>query len=324
MAAALYGSDGFYRRPGAPAGTFRTAAHCSAIWGEAMFELARRVDFALGCPGRFDVVDVGAGGGELLDALAHRAPARWRLCGVDVAPRPAGLPTRVAWRADPPEQLSGLLLAVEYLDVVPVDVAEQSATGLRLVHVADGTGAERLGAKVTDRDAEWIARWWSPAAPGERAEIGWPRDDAWRSLTARLSCGVALAVDYAAQPARHLTGTLTGYRNGRQVPAIPDGTCDITAHVLFESLVDDDDALYSQAAALRGLGLNREGSFTTDPASSPLDPTADPASYLHRLARAGEAAELLDPDGLGGFTWLLHCRGVPNPIATAVRCTAGK
>jgi SAM-dependent MidA family methyltransferase len=317
MSAALYGPGGFYRRSGAPAGAFRTAAHCSTIWGEAMFELARRVDTGLGRPDRFDVVDVGAGGGELLDALASRAPDRWRLCGVDLAPRPARLPARVAWQTAPPDQISGLLLVVEYLDVVPVDVAEQSATGLRRLLVDDASESEQLGAKVTGRDADWLARWWSPTAPGDRAEIGWPRDDAWRSLTDRLTTGVALAVDYAARPERHFAGTLTGYRNGRQVAATADGSCDLTAHVLFESLVGDNDRLSSQAAALRALGLNDQGRFTTaSPASRP-DPATDPVRYVEALAGAGEAAELLDPNGLGGFTWLLHCRDIPNPIATA-------
>jgi SAM-dependent MidA family methyltransferase len=318
MSAALYGAGGFYRRCGAPAAGFRTAAHSSAIWGEAMFELACRVDTALGYPDRVDIVDVGAGGGELLDALARRAPDRWALCGVDVAPRPAELPARVVWRAEPPEQVSGLLLAVEYLDVVPVDVAEQSGAGPKLVLVDRDSGSERLGGDVTGRDADWLERWWSPVALGDRAEIGWPRDDAWRSLTARLISGVALAVDYAAQPGRHLAGTLTGYRDGRQVAAIPDGSCDVTAHVLFDSLVDNGDRLYPQTAALGALGLNRGGWFATDPVPSPPGPETDPAGYLRLLARAGETTELLDPDGLGGFTWLLHCHGVPSPVAPEV------
>jgi SAM-dependent MidA family methyltransferase len=317
MSAALYGTDGFYRRSGAPAAGFRTAAHSSPMWGEAMFELASRVDAALDFPDRFDVVDIGAGGGELLGALARRAPDRWVLCGVDVAPRPAGLPSRVTWTTQPPEHVSGLLLAVEYLDVVPVDVAQRSTAGLRMVLVDGESGAERLGANVTGRDAEWLAQWWTPAAPGNRAEIGWPRDEAWRSLTASLSRGAALAVDYATRPDRHLAGTLTGYRHGRQVEAVPDGSCDLTAHVLFDSLVDDEDRLYPQAVALLALGLDRQGRFAADASPSRPDPAADPAGYLTVLARAGEAVDLLDPNGLGGFTWLLHCRGVPSPVEIA-------
>src|SRR5437763_1035970 len=47
---ALYGADGFYRRSGAPAAHFRTAAHASPLWADAVAELAGRVDEALGEP----------------------------------------------------------------------------------------------------------------------------------------------------------------------------------------------------------------------------------------------------------------------------------
>jgi hypothetical protein len=42
--------------------------------------------------------------------------------------------------------------------------------------------------------------------------------------------------------------------------------------------------------------------------------SGDPTSYLEELGAAGEAAELLDPDGLGGFTWLIHAKGVTPPL----------
>jgi SAM-dependent MidA family methyltransferase len=101
---------------------------------------------------------------------------------------------------------------------------------------------------------------------------------------------------------------LTGYRSGRQVAPVPDGTCDITAHVLFESLVESVDAdearLLSQRDALLDLGVS---------ARRP-DYAGEPASYLRALGAAGEAAELLDPGGLGGFTWLVHAKGMRSPL----------
>ena len=36
---------------------------------------------------------------------------------------------------------------------------------------------------------------------------------------------------------------------------------------------------------------------------------ADPVGYAGALAAAGEAAELLDPAGLGGFWWLVQSVG---------------
>lgn len=307
MAEALYGERGFYRRPGAPAEHFRTAAHAGAAWADAISRLASRVDAALREPPELTIADVGAGGGELLAGLARIAPERWRLVGVDVCPRPASLPDRVAWSSTVPRGFVGLLIAVEWLDVVPVDVVERTDDGVRFVEVAPD-GSERLAGPVDATTRRWLDAWWPLAAVGDRAEVGHPRDDAWRAAVAGVDRGVALAVDYAADPQRDVAGTLTGYREGRQVAPVPDGSCDVTAHVLMEACLAaaDSDAgvLLSQRDALRALGV--EG---RRPAYE-----GDPLGYLHALSGAGEVAELLDPGGLGGFTWLLHAKGIPLPL----------
>src|SRR3569833_2197257 len=95
MADALYGPGGFFVRddPG-PAGHFRTSVHASPLFAGAVGRLLTRIDEALGRPERFDVVDVGAGRGELLGTLRSvfggEFAARVRLDGVELAPRPVG------------------------------------------------------------------------------------------------------------------------------------------------------------------------------------------------------------------------------------------
>jgi SAM-dependent MidA family methyltransferase len=306
MADALYGPDGFYLRSGAPAAHFRTAAHTSPLWPAAWARLAQSV--AQHVP-RMTVVEIGAGGGELLRGLAAHVPPHWRLVGVDVCPRPPGLPDRIEWRAEaePPASFDGLLVAVEWLDVVPVDVAERTADGLRLVEVRRD-GDERLGALVEGDDEAWSTRWWAPGDVGDRVEIGRSRDAAWAEAVGALGRGLAVAVDYAVDPRRDLAGTLTGYRDGRQVAPVPDGSCDLTAHVLMEScaaaVAGAQPRLLTQREALRSLGVD---------ASRPAY-DGNPHAYLAALQATGEAAELLDPGGLGGFTWLMHAKGVPSPI----------
>jgi len=295
MAEALYGENGFYTSAGAPRRNFRTSAHASPLWATAIWTLARRVDEALGSPESFTVVDVGAGGGELLNALSALVPRTWSLVGVDLAPRPEGLDPGVRWSDITPDGIDGLIIANELLDVVPVDVVERIDGMPRQVEVTPA-GEEEIAGLVTGRDAQWLSTWWPLMEDGDRAEIGWARDDLWRELTGRLRRGVAAAIDYAADPAHDLAGTMTGYRDGRQVDPVPDGSCDITAHVVFNSLVEADDVVMSQRDALLTLGLT----------ASPPSYDGDPTSYLSELAASGEAAELLDPDGLGGFTWLLH------------------
>jgi SAM-dependent MidA family methyltransferase len=308
MAEALYGDAGFYTASGAPGRHFRTAAHVSPLWAQAWAELAQRVDRALGEPDGFTVVDVGAGGGELIAALDSHAPSRWRLVGVDVAPAPSGLPERVDWLAEVPRVAAGLLLAVEWLDVVPLDVVELTDAGPRVVEV-DAAGAERLGSPPTAADAAWVDRWWPPAETGDRTEVGVPRDEAWADAVDRLGAGVAVAVDYAVEPARDVAGTLTGYRDGRQVAPVPDASMDLTAHVLLASCAEaarvDTSSELTQREALRALGVRAER-----PAYG-----GDPSAYLHELSAIGDAAELLDPAGLGGFHWLVQAKGCVHPFA---------
>jgi SAM-dependent MidA family methyltransferase len=291
---ALFGEAGFYRRPEGPAGHFRTAVHAApTALARAVARLARTV----GCSG---VLDLGAGRGELLTALARLSDEGepLRLHGVDVVGRPPLLPPAVGWsRADggiPYAVFAGaLVVAWEVLDTVPCPVLEIGPDGRPHVVLVDaGTGRERLGGAPADADLDWCRRWW-PAdglEEGDRVEVGRTRDAWWEGhvrLLARIGGGVVLAVDYAhTRAARPPLGTLSGYRAGRLVPPLPDGSCDVTAHVALDAVASAGHVagaaagtLVPQHAALRSLGVRGD------------QPGAD---------------ELLDPAGLGGFTWLLQ------------------
>jgi SAM-dependent MidA family methyltransferase len=320
---ALYGPHGFFRRE-APAAHFRTSVHASPIFARAVAELLRRVDAALGHPAELAFVDVGAGRGELLLGVLGSVPAplaaRLRPYAVERAARPDGLDARIAWTDEPPRGLPGLLFANEWLDNVPVDVAEADGTGEpRYVLVRPSDGAERLGGALSADDAAWLARWWPIAgSPGARAEIGRPRDAAWAHAVASLDAGLAVAVDYAhVLASRPYYGTLTGYRAGREVPPVPDGSCDITAHVALDAC---GGTVVNQRQALQALGIDGRR-----PALALA--SSDPAAYVRALASATQAAELTAPGGLGDFAWLAHpvgpaCAGLPSgagPFPSALR-----
>ncbi|MFE2561320.1 SAM-dependent methyltransferase [Streptomyces sp. NPDC059352] len=311
---ALYGPEGFYLRPEGPAGHFRTSVHASPLFAGAVARLLGEVAAELGTA-EVDLVDVGAGRGELLTAVLAAASGtalRVRAYAVERAARPAGLDPRIVWTDRLPVGVRGLLFANEWLDNVPVDVAEADVEGTaRYVEVrADGT--ERLGGPVSGPDADWLARWWPLREPGARAEIGRSRDEAWAAAVASLAAGRAVAVDYAhVRESRPPFGTLTGFRAGREVPPVPDGTCDLTAHVALDACaaaVASQDAgggaagspvaeLVPQREALHALGVSG-GRPPLSLASS------DPAAYVRALATAGEAAELTARGGLGDFLWL--------------------
>ncbi|GGN73904.1 hypothetical protein GCM10011579_052440 [Streptomyces albiflavescens] len=390
---ALYGPSGFYRRPEGPAGHFRTSVHASPLFAQAVARLLCLLDEALDRPASLAFVDMAAGRGELVTGVLAALPAevasRARGYAVERADRPAGLDHRIEWHAEPPRGITGLLFANEWLDNVPVDVAEVDSDGVRRLVLVRGDGTERLGEPVEGTDAEWLRRWWPrpsetpgpvavppeapstsvtvpPEAPstsdalpsepsasdadvlpsepsaseadvlpsgkaaaemppseptesetpraegvdalseGTRAEIGLPRDTAWASAVSTLDRGLAVAVDYAHfAAARPPFGTLTGFREGRETVPVPDGSCDITAHVALDACAGPGARVMTQRAALRALGVSG--------ARPPLAlASTDPSAYVRALASAGAAAELTAPGGLGDFGWLLQPVGIPD------------
>lgn len=332
MEQALYGPGGFFTDSEfrGPAAHFRTSATVSPLFSGALARLFLLVDEALGHPDRIDLVDVGAGRGELLTGILRALPSdlagRTRPLAVEVAQRPDGLPDLIAWNHQIPEGITGLLVATEWLDNVPLDVATftgdldssaQPATGAppgsgewRYLLV-DQSGVERIGPPVTPADAGWLAAWWPPAEEGTRAEIGAPRDQAWAEAVMSLSSGLALTVDYGHTLAtRPPLGTLTGFRGGREVPAVPDGSCDLTAHVSLDAVARRGErvaglpsTVIDQRAALRALGV--------DSRRPPLSlASANPMEYLRLLSIASQAQELTAGEGLGGHYWLCQPVGL--------------
>lgn len=284
MQGALYGTDGFYLR-GRAGEHFRTSVTAGPLFAVAVRRLAGRIDAALGRPDPFDLIDLGTGGGELLAALPD-VPSRWRLSGVDATD---------PWPAD----VHGLLFANEWLDNVPIDVLFDG----RVVEVT-ADGEERLGSVAQPELLAWVARWWPRS---RRVEVGLTRDVAWSQAVGAVRRGAAVAVDYGHTITDRRT-SLTGHREGRQVAPIPDGSCDLTAHVALDSCAAATGAqITTQREALSVLGISADR-----PDRGLVD--TDPRGYLALLQAAGAAAELLDPRGLGAFAWLVQPVGVRDPL----------
>lgn len=310
---ALYAAErGFYRGPGGPAAHFTTAAHgpTGAVLAAALLRLLDHRPTV--------VVDVGAGRGELATHLrqaldagpagpAGGPAATTRVVAVDVVDRPDGLDERIEWvrspggAALPGAALLGhlddaLVVAHEWLDVVPCAVAQVDAGGLlRELLVEPATGDESAGDPLTGAELDWCRAHWPASQPGARVEVGLARDRAWAGLVDRVRSGTLVAIDYAHTRAERPTGgTLAAYAGGRQVRPVPDGSCDLTAHVAVDSLVADTVA--TQRDVLRGLGVRGR---------PPAHHTAsdDPIGYLRALETCSAEAELIDPHGFGAFRW---------------------
>lgn len=303
-AEALYGRDGFYRQSDGPAAHFATAGQgvpgVGELFASALATLADRL-------GATHILDVGAGRGELL-SLLHAARPSLRLTGVDVVRRPAQLPTTVAWVRSPggpalpalPVDAHTLVVANEWLDVVPCPVVEWDGATWRQVLADSSLADSSLGAPLAGPEDAWREQWWPVAdpAPGDRVEIGLTRDQAFQELCSRGALAV-LAIDYGhLQGDRPTGGTLIGYRDGATVSPCFDGSTDVTAHVAMDSL--GAVTLLHQREAFSRLGIQA-------PAPSLDLARTAPADYLEGLARRTALAAARDPGGLGGFWWALSC-----------------
>jgi SAM-dependent MidA family methyltransferase len=236
-----------------------------------------------------------------------------RVVAVDVVDRPDGLDDRIEWLrspggADLPDEVhdieDALVVAHEWLDAVPCTIARADADGaIHEVLVDPASGDESVGAPIGSDDDAWIRAHWPEPAPGETVEVGRQRDDAWAGLIRRVRSGLLVAVDYGhTRPERPREGSLTAYVGGKQVVPVPDGSCDITAHVAMDSL--EHDELGTQREVLRGLGvLGRTPPVT--------EAVTDPLAYLAGLERAGAEAQLIDPSGFGAFWWAVKRVDVP-------------
>lgn len=314
----VYGPGGWAHRPEGPAGHFRTSAHVP-LFATAIAAVLRRVDAALGRPDDLSLVDIGAGRGELLTGVLAALSAddpddlapRLRPIAVERAARPDGLPAEIDWIGEPPRDVVGLLIANEWLDDVPLEIATRGEDGLRLVAVA-ADGRESAGEPCAPAEVAWADRWWPT---GTRVELGGSRDAAWAIAVSRVRRGLALAIDYGHLRAeRPIAGTLTGFRAGREVAPVPDGLRNLTAHVAIDAVAAAGEAagataglLLTQREALDRLGLSA--------ARPELDlASTDPAAYLAALADRGSLAELRDPLGLGRFLWLAQGVGLDPAV----------
>ena len=215
--------------------------------------------------------------------------------------------------------VTGLLVANEWLDDVPLDVVELDPGRPAGWCWSTRRHASRPARRRTAADRAWLERWWPLANAGDRAEIGRTRDEAWaarRSDRARRR-GRGRLRARGGRPGR-VAGTLAGYRAGAQVPPVPDGS------------------LQPDRARRAGLGRRRGpcGGGRRHPPRRPADradgarrgpaaaagragPGPTRTGTWPRWSGPGAAAELTDRAGLGAFRWLVQGVGMRVPFPPA-------
>ncbi len=290
-----YGSGGFWSDH-LPRQHFRTASTTGDV-------LARMVAALLDRQPEIEaVVDVGAGTGELLTRLQVLRPDLG-LTGIDLRSRPTDLPAGIGWATDlwdvrrhawahgpAADQLTGagvptLVIAAEWLDDLPCRVAAYGAAGWHELGV-DREGHEQRGALLADPERQWAEDWWPG---GHRAEIGSTRDRAWAHLVeaARACGGSALLIDYGhLRDSRPNSGSLTGYRAGRQVQPLPTSAANVTAHVAVDALRSACERVGARTLLCR---TQAEVVDELLPATESDDPVTDLVERSRRAAMASPA-----------------------------------
>jgi SAM-dependent MidA family methyltransferase len=311
---ALYGPHGFYTDPvvsgnAGRRGDFLTAAEVGPLFGAVIARFLDAEWKRIGRPDPFTVVDAGAGPGTLARSVLAARPAcgaALRYVAVEVsavqrARHPAGVESVPGL---PDEPISGVVLANELLDNLPFRLAVHDGSWREVYVVAapDGSFAEVLSAPFDPLPAVLP----TSARHGARA----PLQDAAATWVAQargiVRHGTVVVLDYARPSTAALAGlewrawlrTYRGHQRGRHPLADP-GDQDITVDVALDQL-PEPDAARTQAQFLRRWGVDElvdDGRRAWNAAAAAPDLDA-----MRMRSRTTEAAALLDPAGLGGFS----------------------
>jgi SAM-dependent MidA family methyltransferase len=288
---------------------------------------------ALGHPGRFAVVEAGAGNGTLCrDILVWTrriAPDLAAALFYLIVEPISGLRARqrellesesldawVKWAERLPPPVEGCILSNELLDSMPVHRVRIRDGQLQELFVTwDGIGFAEDYRRASGRLSRYFAD--LGLAPGEgcRAEVNFeaPR---WLSRAATsLKRGFVLTFDYGYEASElyapwRTDGTLLCFykHNPSADPYARIGRQDMTSHVDFTTL-----RRAGEEAGLATVGFTSQAQFLMNMGiTEALPPVEAEIDLEERLARRRAVSELVDPAGLGRIKVLAQAKGVDS------------
>ena len=305
----------------ATGGDFVTAPELSSLFAYALAtQLAQLFESVPAC-----IVEFGAGSGalarDLLAALAAKGIVVERYAIVElssnlVARQQSMLRGRnVEWLTAPPLGFSGVMLANEVLDVMPVKlfVKRAGAAHERGVSLIDGSFqfAERPAQANLAAEVAAIEQVVGPLPDGYGSEVGGAAVAWMRTAAEWLGHGALIAIDYGFprreyyHPQRLMGTLMCHYRHHAHAdPLWLPGLNDITAHVDFTAMADA-----AHEAGLDVLGYTSQANFLINCG------LLDFLAQQHTLQRASEAQRLLSEAEMGElFKVLAIGRGVQTPL----------
>ena len=308
---ALYGPSGFYTSGGGAGrrGDFLTSPETGPLFGVLVARMLDETWDRLGEPGRFRMVEVGAGRGTLARSVLAARPrcsGALEYVAVERSPELRGQhPSGVESTAELPEDsAAGVVFANELLDNLPFRlfvydggwreawVAHEAG---RFVEVLRGGASPfplpddaPLGARVPvqERAAEFVTRALRISAPGAVVLVDYCSPD---------------TVSLAARPWREWLRTYRRHERGGHYLAEP-GSQDVTCEVCLDQVLTGHPGagVQRQRDWLGTLGIDalvEEGRQAWQEAAAAPDLRA-----VAMRSRIAEAEALMDPAGLGGFS----------------------
>lgn len=330
MSLALYGPGGYYTRALpriGPDGDFYTSPTLHPAFGTLVGGQLCQVWEQAGGPDPFDVLELGGGRGTLAADILHAwqagAPrllgcARYTLSDLADPRSGADAPAmleRVHFRPASrglPEAFSGVVLANEFLDALPVHRIQKLQGKLQELYVVvDGPGlGEAPGPLSSERLEREVARWSGDLTEGGVAEVHLAMIDWVDRLADTLQAGMVLLIDYGADRPdllRRPGGTLRGFRRHRflATPFEAVGDADLTCHVDFCRLRER-----ARERGMTVLGETTQAEFLQNLGIAEIAAALEAgiADPVAREANLAALQDLVSPGGLGGFRVLALAR----------------
>ncbi len=230
--ALYYPQLGYYRREKGEVfgtrGDFYTSGQLQPVWGELLSSFVGQLHHASGASAQFGVLDLGAGQQDLRTALD-----RWNYRAFD-------------WDTGAiPETFSGLVLANEFFDALPVHLVRRREAGWHevVVKAIDGQFAFAELDEVSPAVLKYAECYGHQIPEGGLLEVCLTAAEWIARIGRLLTSGDVLVIDYGYESrelARFSEGTLLAYRKHAATGDLlsSPGTGDITAHVNFSYLRD--------------------------------------------------------------------------------------
>ena len=289
-------------------GDFVTAPELGALFGRTLARQLKEIEGP--------ILEFGAGSGALAETLLKELEREYFILetsGALRARQQARLGERVKFLDRLPEKFSGVMLANEVVDAMPVHAVAWRRDGIMERGVSSELRWNEKPAKGALLEA---ARTLEVPVPYE-SEINLA-GPAWiASLAERLERGVILVIDYGFprheyyHPQR-AAGTLMCHARHRAHadPFAAPGEQDITAHVDFSAL-----ARAARGAGLEVLGYATQAQFLVNCGITDVLSEANVENALHYAPIAAQAQALLSPAEMGElFKVLAVGRGVLGPL----------